>query len=90
MSIENRVNDRFVLPIEGMGEGVLMYRRGKDNSLDLYSTQVPPEARGQNIGDKLVRAALDFARQEGVKVIPTCPYVAHWFKKHPEEAGMLL
>ncbi|ASD62982.1 GNAT family N-acetyltransferase [Bdellovibrio bacteriovorus] len=90
MKVENKLNDRFTLPIPGAGEGVLLYRRGRNNALDLYSTVVPEAARGQNLGDKLVRAALDFAKQEGVKIIPTCPYVAHWFSKHPEESGMLL
>nr|BFD60392.1 hypothetical protein CKG001_24990 [Bdellovibrio sp. CKG001]BFD63807.1 hypothetical protein BdHM001_24880 [Bdellovibrio sp. HM001]BFD65999.1 hypothetical protein HAGR004_10210 [Bdellovibrio sp. HAGR004] len=89
MKIENILNQKFTVQVTG-GEARLLYRRGPENSLDLYSTQVPVEARGQNIAEKLVLEALKFAQDEGVKVIPTCPYVHRWFEKHPEEAGRLL
>ncbi|WP_374000440.1 GNAT family N-acetyltransferase [Bdellovibrio bacteriovorus] len=89
MKIENILNQKFTVQVTG-GEARLLYRRGPENSLDLYSTQVPVEARGQNIAEKLVLEALQFAKDEGVKVIPTCPYVHRWFEKHPEEAWRLL
>ncbi len=80
---------KFSVPVEG-GEGVLLYRRGPQNSYDLYSTVVPPEARGKNVADQLVRKALQAAKDENVKVIPTCPYIAKWFERHPEESSLLL
>lgn len=80
--------NRFVANVEG-GEAVLKYRRGPGNSYDLLSTNAPEEARGQNVGDKLVRAALQVAKDENVQVIGTCPYVRHWFEKHPEERAIL-
>ena len=30
----------------------------------------------------LVRSVLDTARAEGVKVIPTCPYVSWWINEY--------
>lgn len=47
-------------------------------------TEVPPAFEGKGVGGKIVRAALDWARSEGQKVMPTCPFVAGYIQKHPE------
>jgi len=79
---------KFYVNVEG-GEANAFYRRGPHNSLDIYSVVVPVPARGKNVADQLVREALKMARAENVKVIPTCPYVARWFDRHPEEKNLL-
>lgn len=79
---------RFVTNVEG-GDAHILYRRGPNNSYDLYATYVPTESRGNNIADQLVREALRTAKSEKVQVVDTCPYVASWFRKHPEENKML-
>ena len=48
-------------------------------------TEVPRSAAGHGVGDALVRAALAFAREQGQRVIATCPYVQAWLRKHPDE-----
>ena len=89
MEIKNEVeNKKFTTQVEG-GEARIAYRRGAGNSYDLVSTLVPYESRGKNIADQLVREALKTAKQEGVSVIATCPYVKHWFQRHPEESSIL-
>ena len=47
-------------------------------------TFVPPELRGRGIAEKLVRAALDWARAEGLRVVPACSYVATFIQRHSE------
>ena len=37
---------------------------------------------GVALASDLVRATLDTAREQGVKVIPTCPYVSWWIDQH--------
>jgi predicted GNAT family acetyltransferase len=34
------------------------------------------------VASDLVRSVLDTARAEGVKVIPTCPYVSWWINEY--------
>jgi predicted GNAT family acetyltransferase len=46
---------------------------------------VPPSDRNQGIADALVRAALAYAREHELRVVPSCPYVQAWVRKHPEE-----
>ncbi len=47
-------------------------------------TFVPPELRGRGIAEKLVRAALDWARAERLRVVPACAYVATFVQRHSE------
>ncbi|HET7189772.1 MAG TPA: GNAT family N-acetyltransferase [Gemmatimonadaceae bacterium] len=57
--------------------------------LDLVHTEVPQEAEGQGIGAALAKAALDHARSEGMKVIPSCPFVRTYIKRHAEYADLV-
>jgi predicted GNAT family acetyltransferase len=74
---------RFVVRLPG-GEGRLFYKAAGPGLLSYWYTEVDPPLRGQGVGDALVRAAMDFARQSGQKVIPDCPFVTIWVRKHPE------
>ena len=61
-------------------------RKGK---LVLTHTKVPKAHEGQGIGSALVRFALHSARERGLRVVPICPFVAAYIKKHPEEQDLL-
>jgi len=62
---------------------VAEYVRGVDE-LVLTRTFVPPALRGRGLAEALVRAALDFARTERLRVIPACSYVAAFVERHPD------
>lgn len=47
-------------------------------------TQVPAEFEGRGVGSRLARAALDFARDEGLGVVPLCPFIAAYVRRHQE------
>jgi predicted GNAT family acetyltransferase len=71
---------------QGLAE--LVYKqRGAD--LDLIHTEVPPPLEGRGYAAALATAALGFARREGMKVIPTCPYVKAFLQRHPEYADLV-
>lgn len=84
----NAARTRFEAPTEG-GIAVLEFRKIDDETLEFSSTRVPPEARGQGIAGELVRHGLDWARDQGYRVIPRCSYVASWIEEHPEYEGMV-
>ena len=63
---------------------VLSYHRVGDKVLDFRSTLVPPHLRGKGIGTELVRKALDWARREDYRVIPSCPFVARFIENNPD------
>jgi uncharacterized protein len=70
------------------GIAVLKYAVRGD-VLDLAHTTVPREAEGQGVGAALAKAALDHARRDHLKVIPSCPFVASYLKRHQEYADLV-
>jgi predicted GNAT family acetyltransferase len=70
------------------GTGMLTYLR-RDDVLEMVHTEVPDASEGQGYGARLAEAALDFARREGAKVIPSCPFVAAYIQRHPRFADLV-
>ena len=79
---------RFIVQLPG-GQGELLYSRLSPTLLDLHHAEVSPSLRGRGVAARLVEAACDYARTSGSKLIPSCPYVAWWFRQHPDQAGLL-
>lgn len=52
-------------------------------------TTVDDSLRGTGTGAKLVRAAVEWARNENAKLMPLCPYARSVFDKTPEYADVL-
>jgi len=52
--------------------------------INMLHTFVPGILEGQGIGSALVKSALDYARDEGLKVIPTCSFIDVYIKRHKE------
>jgi len=57
--------------------------------LRLMHTEVPPELRGRKFAEVLVRAGLEHARRENLKVVPLCPFVRAFLGRHPEYEPVL-
>src|SRR5712675_2843223 len=58
--------------------------------LQLIHSEVPEALRGQGLGAELAHAALEWAREQGMKVDVICPSVAEYLKKHPEYGDLVL
>ncbi|MFC6839045.1 GNAT family N-acetyltransferase [Xanthomonas theicola] len=78
---------RFVLRLEGH-EAELDYLL-RDGRLVITHTGVPSAIGGRGLAARLVAAALEQARVQGVKVVPACSYAAAFVHRHPEYADVL-
>lgn len=54
------------------------------NGLVFTHTEILPEFEGRGLSSTLVRHALEDVRALGTRVIPVCPFVAAFLRKHPE------
>jgi predicted GNAT family acetyltransferase len=59
------------------------YRLVQDGII-LPHTEVPKAFEGKGVASGLARAAMAYAREHGLQVIPTCPFMAGYMQKHPE------
>ncbi|MDX1623352.1 MAG: GNAT family N-acetyltransferase [Gemmatimonadota bacterium] len=85
MALEIRRDDeegRFVAPTEH-GAATLDYSKIDEDTLDYESTFVPPEDREQGIGEELVLHALDWAEENGWRIVPSCPFVKRVVERNP-------
>ena len=73
----------------GTAVAVLDYREHDARTLEYYHTFVPPPMRGRGVASRLVAHALRHALEHGLTVIPTCPFVAAFIRRHPEYAAVL-
>jgi predicted GNAT family acetyltransferase len=79
---------RFTSDVEG-AVAFISYRETPGRVLDLDHTYVPPAARGSGIASQLTAHALTFARGGGYQVVPSCPFVAAYIRRHPEYRDLL-
>lgn len=61
--------------------GILDYELS-DGEIALVHTKVEPRFEGNGYGSMLAKAALDAARERGLRVLPHCWFVRDWIAGH--------
>jgi hypothetical protein len=67
----------------------LSYTKPQRDTMDLKETHVPIESRKKGVGTALVNHVLEFAREESMKIIPSCPFVEEYIHEHPDYKNLL-
>jgi predicted GNAT family acetyltransferase len=83
----NAAAHRFEAEVEGLLAVADYQIRGEE--MIFTHTFVPPELRGRGLAEKLVRAALEHARLERLRVVPACSYVGVFIERHAEYKPLL-
>jgi predicted GNAT family acetyltransferase len=76
---------RYVL-VEDGATAVLNFVVTEDQ-LVIEHVVVPDEIGARGIGGALVATAVARANDEGLTVVPRCPFARHWLRSHPEVAA---
>lgn len=80
---DNRHKHRFELDTDGKLSFVV-YQTVDDETLALVHTEVDPSLEGRGIGSQLVAGVLDYVDRAKLKIVPLCPFVASYLKRHPD------
>ncbi|PLY01822.1 MAG: N-acetyltransferase [Desulfuromonas sp.] len=88
IDVANNLTDQQ-FQAELSGHLAIIRYRYDDGVLVLTHTEVPDELGGQGVGSQLVRAALDFAKTEDLKIVPECPFIKAYIDKHDEYQSLL-
>jgi predicted GNAT family acetyltransferase len=79
---DNRAASRYELEVDGE-VAVINYKCSGDR-IALVHTEVPSALEGRGIGSQLARAALEDAGARHLVVVPRCPFVAAYIRRHQE------
>ncbi|HEX6035143.1 MAG TPA: GNAT family N-acetyltransferase [Anaerolineales bacterium] len=78
----NPANHTFEVWIEGQ-LSKLDYLRDAKNFV-ITHVGVYPEHRGQGVAAKIVDAALAYAKENSLRVVPMCSYAAAYIRRNPK------
>jgi len=84
---QNADFNRFEMDVAG-GKALAFYRLA-DGVMTITHTEVPSALRGRGIGSQMMHGVLRNVREQGMKVIPRCPFVADFINRHPHYADLL-
>ena len=74
---------RFYAELNG-DEAELTYTYPESGVMDFDHTFVPESDRGKGYADQLVQTGLDYARSKNYQIVPSCPVVEAYIKRHPD------
>ncbi len=83
----NRDEHRYEVKIDEQ-LAVLTYKLQLGRIVFLH-TGVPPALEGQGIANQLASFALEDARAQHLTVVPLCPFVASYIRRHQEYLPLL-
>ncbi|NEA57428.1 N-acetyltransferase [Streptomyces sp. SID13666] len=78
---------RYEILVDGKTAGHTAYR-DHDNQRVFYHTEIDDAFAGQGLASVLVQQALSDVRAAGKRIVPVCPYVAKFLKRHDEFADI--
>lgn len=74
---------------DGVEAGRMTYSWAGTDRFIIDHTEVNPSFVGKSVGKKMVLAAVAFAREKGVKIVPLCPFAKSVFDKLEELRDVL-
>jgi predicted GNAT family acetyltransferase len=77
-----------LLDDDGSVIGQIRYRR-EPGAVVLVHTDVEPAYEGRGLAGVLVDGAVRDLRERGLRLVPVCPYVRAWLRRHPEHADLV-
>ena len=80
---KNEERERFEARVDGKLT-VVEYQMLSEDVIDFVHTEVPEELQGRGIADHMAHEVLEYAREHRLEVVPQCPYVADYIRRHPE------
>ena len=89
LSVTHDTPGTFDLLIDRQRRGHLEYSLPDDRTMVVLYVEVDPELRGHKLGERLVASAVDWARANGRRIVPRCPYARAVMARTPEYQDVL-
>jgi predicted GNAT family acetyltransferase len=86
---DNPGASRYELVLDEQVVGEIVYRLTPDHMV-LIHTAVLPSLENKGLGARLVAGALDDIRARRLPVVPFCPFVRSYIRRHPDYADLVV
>lgn len=83
-----RAADKFLIRLAPGKYAYLKYCL-EGGTMYIDATFTPGEYRGRGLAAELTKAAIEYARENALKIVPNCSYAESYFEKHPEYRNLL-
>ncbi len=86
MSVEVTDNPelgRYEARVNGELAGFAQYRL-EHEQITIFHAEVDPSFEGRGVGSELARVALDDVRARELELVPRCPFIAAYVRRHPD------
>src|SRR6516165_7306726 len=70
-------------------QAAMFYHMEAPDNLVIEHTEVDDALRGQNVGYELVHTAVEYARQNNIKITVWCPFAKKVFSRNPDWSDVL-
>ena len=80
--VHNPAQKRFEMQL---GDQIAMVKYILGSSEIIFThTEVPEEFEGHGVASKIAKVAVEYAKAQGMRIRPLCPYMSAYIKRHPE------
>lgn len=87
---ENEETKGFFKAVEeGQEAGLMTYTWAGPAKFIIDHTEVNPDFKGKGVGLQMVMKAVEYARENHLKILPLCPYAKSVFDKKSEIGDVL-
>jgi predicted GNAT family acetyltransferase len=85
---DNADRERYEIRVDGKLAGFVKFG-SRPGSIELVHTEINDEFEGRGLGSRLISFALDDARERGLSVLPFCPFVNDYIKRHRQYVDLV-
>lgn len=75
----------FYIEENGQRVGEMTYVHAGPGKIIIDHTEVHSSMEGKGVGKQLLAAAVKYARENNLKIVPLCPYAKRVMEKSPDE-----
>jgi uncharacterized protein len=87
--IEHGSKGAFIIKENNERLAEMTYSKAGEHLIIIDHTEVSDALRGKGAGKQLVTAAVSFAREHNLKILPLCPFAKSVFDRTPEFSDVL-
>lgn len=90
--VQLKINDNkgaFHIEIDGKQEAMMTFVFAGQDKIIIDHTEVNEGNNGKGFGKKMVTAAVEYAREKRITILPLCPFAKSVFDKVPEFRDVL-